>query len=83
MRVIYSEDLASFINREPILNKNIILYRKYVSLNLIFEQVITQLMAWKGSPPFINIKYYDLLHFQRSYGCSFIYYKDYIDYKYE
>ena len=56
-----------------------ILSRKYVSPDLLFEQVITQLNTCQGFPPFIVTKYYDFLHFQRQYDRSVIYGKYYID----
>ena len=55
--------MASFMNRESILHKNIILSIQDVSPNLLFEQVLTQLMAYQGFPPFIGNKYSDFLHF--------------------
>ena len=45
MQVISTKDLASFINMEAILHNNIILYRQYVLLKLLFEQVLNQLMV--------------------------------------
>ena len=57
LRVIYSEDLASFINRASILHKNIILSIQDVSPNLLFEIFLTQLMTCQGLTPFLGTKY--------------------------
>ena len=65
MRVISSEDLASFINITAILPKNIILSRQDVSPNLFFQKILTQFIACQGFPLFISTKYSDFLHFQR------------------
>ena len=75
MRVIYSDDLAYVINRESILHKKIIFSIKDVPPNLLFEQVLTQLMACQGFPPFLGTNYSEFLHFQRQCGRSVLYEK--------
>ena len=54
LRIISSEDLASFINRSDLFHKNVILSRSDVSPNILFEQLLTQLMACHGFPPFLG-----------------------------
>ena len=67
--------MAYFINRVDILHKENILSRQYVSPNLFFEQVLTQLMTCQGFPAFLWTKYSNFLHFQCQCGRSVIYYK--------
>ena len=62
------QQTLTFFNRAAIYNKDIILSRHYVSLNLLFEQVLTKLMACQGCPSFLGTKYSDFLHFQ--FQCS-------------
>ena len=71
--------MASFINRESILHKNIISYRPDISPNLLVEEVMTQLMACQGFLPFLGTKFSDLLHFQHQCGHSVLYDKESID----
>ena len=78
MRVIYSDDLAYVINRESILHNIISLSIQDVSPDLLFEQVLTQLMACQGFPPFLGTNYSEFLHFQRQCGRSVLYEKYYI-----
>ena len=56
MRVIFSEDQTSFINRAGILHKNMISSIQDVSPNLLFETFFTQIMACQGFPPFLRTK---------------------------
>ena len=79
LRVISLEYLASFVERADILHKNIILSIQDVSPNILLELVLTQLMFFQGFPPFLVIKYSDLLHFQHWCGRSVLYDKDSID----
>ena len=53
--------------------------RQDVSTNLLFEQVLTQLMACQGFLTFLGTKYSDLLHFQHQCILSVLYDKDSID----
>ena len=48
MKIISSEDLASFINRAAILHNKCVLSRQDVSPNLLFKQFFTKLMACQG-----------------------------------
>ena len=68
LRFIYSEDLYSFINTTSIFHKSIILSRKDVSPNYLFEQVITQLMAFQCFHHFLGTNFSDFLHFQHQCG---------------
>ena len=45
LNVVHGEYLASFINRGSLIHNNILLSIKYVSLNLLFEQVLTQIIT--------------------------------------
>ena len=78
LHIIYSEDLAYFITKAAILHNNTILSRQYVSLNLLFEQVLTQIMACQVFPPFLGIKYSYFLRFWCQCVRQVLYDKDYI-----
>ena len=73
LKVIYTGELASFINRTEIIPTNIILSRYDVSLKLLFDKLLTKLMSCQGFNLFIGTHYYEFTHFQSQQGCSFIY----------
>ena len=68
LKFIPSKELDSFTNRYPILQKSILLSRKAVESNILFEKVIAKLMKFQGFPPFHGNKYSYFLQIQRIHG---------------
>ena len=58
LTIISTEYLASFINRVSIIQENTLLYQHTVAPNLLFEKVITELMACQEFTPFFGTDYY-------------------------
>ena len=64
LNVIPIEDLASFINRSDVLQKNILLSNQTLSPDILFEQVVTHLKSCQGFPSFIGTKFFAFFLFQ-------------------
>ena len=73
LKFIPGKELTFFINIGDLIHKNIFISKQEVSPNLFFEQVLTQLMDWKGFPPFLGKKYSALILFQITHGHSYPY----------
>ena len=54
LNVIPGKYLASFIKRGATLQKNTLLSKKVVYPNILFEQLLTNIMACQGFPPFLG-----------------------------
>ena len=65
LNVIPGEDLAYFIDRGSLLQKNIRIPNQAVSTNLLFEKVITQLMECQGFPQFIGTSYSKFFYYNK------------------
>ena len=70
LNIIPGEDIASFINRCALLQKNITIPNQAVSSNILFDKVLTHIIACKGFPPFLVTKYSSFLLFHKAHGCS-------------
>jgi hypothetical protein len=73
LKIIPGEDLDAYFNRATLLQKNITLSHQQVAPNLLFAQVLSELMTCTGFAPFLGAKYSDFLHFQRANGRDILY----------
>ena len=78
LKLISEDYLVHLIIRKSILHNKIIIYRQDVYTKLLFEKVLTQIMACQVFPPFLGIKYSYFLRFWCQCVRQVLYDKDYI-----